>query len=357
MIHRYAAGPLAPEKLNEILLKIRKGATSLTLAQIQAVVQHLGGSMVPTVSVVPVDEEFISVEKSKADETFARLNKYKVSSVPSNPKPKSLFITELPPFTRDKYQPDQAVMEGIKAYMAVRGLTVSLNGKTEVINGSPSSYLLGDIAYRGKKPDASNPYASDVIEWLIREANLVSLVNANLSMEAHVPAAQRTRENTGHCAVCLQNVKLKPGRIPTIVLHGYRRPGSGSISPACFGTGYPPYELSDKGTKAFIEKELEPTIKKVSEKIQNLKSGTVTSLVIQIGQRKQEVTPTDPYWARYVSQEIQKTEAQLYFFNKELDEAKVLVSKWKIRPLPVEGGPPFRFAAMASRVASRYMAK
>lgn len=357
MIHRYAAGPLAPEKLKEILLKIRKGATGLTLAQIQAVVQHLGGSIVPTVSVVPVDEEFISVENSKADEAFARLNKYKVSSVPSNPKPKSLFITELPPFIRDKYQSGRAVMEELKAYMAVPGLTVSLNGKTEVINGQPAFDLLRDIAYRGEKPDASKPYASDVIEWLMGEANLVSLVNDNLRMEAHVPAAQRTRENTGHCAVCLQNVKLKPGRIPTIVLHGYRRPGSGSISPACFGTGYPPYELSDKGTKDFIEKELEPAIEKVSEKIRDLKSGAVTSLNVQIGQRKKVVTPTDPDWARYVYQEIQKTEAQLYGFNKELDEAKVLVSKWKIRPLPVEGGPPFRFAAMASRVASRYMAR
>jgi len=59
---------------------------------------------------------------------------------------------------------------------------------------------------------------------------------------------ERTIENTGTCACCGQNVKLFGNSLFT---HGYTIRW-GFQSGACFGTGYPPIEVSPKGIEATI---------------------------------------------------------------------------------------------------------
>lgn len=61
----------------------------------------------------------------------------------------------------------------------------------------------------------------------------------------------RTLENTGTCPCCFVNVKLTPGG--DTVLHGYTRPGGGSVSGKCFGVGYPSFEVSPEGTRDYIQ--------------------------------------------------------------------------------------------------------
>jgi hypothetical protein len=59
--------------------------------------------------------------------------------------------------------------------------------------------------------------------------------------------------NVGTCPVCDRMQKLSwssktaEGH-PTMVLHGYVRPGYGYIQGSCFGVGYAPFELSNNGT-------------------------------------------------------------------------------------------------------------
>lgn len=49
----------------------------------------------------------------------------------------------------------------------------------------------------------------------------------------------------GTCPVCEHQQKITPRG--AMVLHGYRRPGDGSIEGDCFGVGLPPYEVSSEG--------------------------------------------------------------------------------------------------------------
>lgn len=49
--------------------------------------------------------------------------------------------------------------------------------------------------------------------------------------------------HSGMCQACLRIQKLKPNT-NKLVLHGYERPGTGSINGSCFGVDELPYELS-----------------------------------------------------------------------------------------------------------------
>jgi|GEM_PF-3096246 len=60
---------------------------------------------------------------------------------------------------------------------------------------------------------------------------------------------ERTLDNTGTCACCSQNVKLDRG---LIVMHGYTIRW-GYQSGQCFGVGYLPIEVSDKGLRAALQ--------------------------------------------------------------------------------------------------------
>lgn len=55
--------------------------------------------------------------------------------------------------------------------------------------------------------------------------------------------------NTGTCAICGMNVKMREGKL---VLHGYQRPGWGSIQGSCFGVNWPPYETSNGVCLAYM---------------------------------------------------------------------------------------------------------
>lgn len=58
--------------------------------------------------------------------------------------------------------------------------------------------------------------------------------------------------NTGSCPACFGLYKLTDqGKM---VHHGYQRPGIGYIIGDCFGVGYEPFELSNAGTVAYVEK-------------------------------------------------------------------------------------------------------
>lgn len=55
---------------------------------------------------------------------------------------------------------------------------------------------------------------------------------------------------SGTCQVCFNQQKTH-GRL--LVLHGYKRPGTGWIEGRCWGVEFPPFEVSCERTKAFVE--------------------------------------------------------------------------------------------------------
>jgi hypothetical protein len=350
---------LSPEKLQELLLKVRKGATaSFTLSQIQAVVEHLGGSLTSRLALMRLPTNYVSIDLSEITtvDALARLNKHKASSAPSHP-PKAgiLYLVTLTRFETTASK-DYMAMKGIEGYLSVPAVEVQLGGRTGVIGGETTdNYRVLDRVVEGRfqeiKVVPPRPY--EVVSWLDREGGWKELVNQSLGMEEHVPGASRTRENTGHCPVCLQNIKLSPqGRM---VLHGYKRPGEGAGAVGkCFGVGYLPYELSDEGSKAYLDQVILPSLTKSKEKLKELENPNLPSFVSSGPRKVRMISRGDPLWERLLEDEISRKKNEIFLINVELKRVEGLVAKWRVRPLPVEGGPPFRFAS-AVRVAHRWL--
>lgn len=110
--------------------------------------------------------------------------------------------------------------------------------------------------------------------WLYKETDAAAKAAAYLDtpeareVQQHRDRAKQVGSNAGKVGVCpvcerLQklswNRKSKDGH-PTMVLHGYERPGYGYIVGDCFGVGYPPWELSPEGAEAWL-KELRVFLK------------------------------------------------------------------------------------------------
>lgn len=78
----------------------------------------------------------------------------------------------------------------------------------------------------------------------------------------------------GTCQVCLKSFVSKPN----LVLHGYARPGWGSIIGECWGVHNLPYELSCELTKKWRHQLISVRIPFVEKRLSDLRSGRVTSL-------------------------------------------------------------------------------
>ena len=122
----------------------------------------------------------------------------------------------------------------------------------------------------------------------------------------------------------------------------------------CFGVGYLPYELSDEGSKAYLDQVILPSLTKSKEKLKELENPNLPSFVSSGPRKVRMISRGDPLWERLLEDEISRKKNEIFLINVELKRAEGLVAKWRVRPLPVEGGPPFRFAS-AVRVAHRWL--
>ena len=111
---------------------------------------------------------------------------------------------------------------------------------------------------------ADNAAASDLrtpmvtaVDQLITEwqpvADAIKAVKPNVvkgrrPSDSPTPSKARTIDNTGTCAVCGRNVKLRDGKI---VAHGYQRRFHAHMG-NCFGVGYDPIEVSTEGAEAYM---------------------------------------------------------------------------------------------------------
>ena len=172
---------------------------------------------------------------------------------------------------------------------------------------------------------------SGLTAWLSKESTFKQEVLDAIGVEEHVPAAQRTKENTATCSVCWRNIKLKG---TTMVLHGYQRPGWGYTVGSCPGTRQQPYELSAQGCQKYIKKYIDPAIASAQEFIENGKAGRFKTLTI----RKEEITPDDPSWDRYLEGAIASRENELRSISRDQAKYQALVDGWERLPLFGEEG-------------------
>lgn len=74
------------------------------------------------------------------------------------------------------------------------------------------------------------------------------------------------REPVGACQACFRSQQTQPPvgfPVPltnVLVLHGYRRPGTGYIVGNCYGMKYAPFEVSCERTKQFVKDILRPAL-------------------------------------------------------------------------------------------------
>jgi len=329
-----------PAKLEAIMLKIRKGATSnVTPSQIAAVFTVLdpGWKLDKVVGLVKLygnsgNEERAEYFYDKSNEEVERrrkpLESKAVTSLPLSPKAGELYVLDLTPIVsgpRDDFE------FHFKPWMGSEGWKVTTSsGKTHEFY--PWRHAFGDFYNGYKKPKMKDIQGYEIIAWLNKETDWLDQINKKLGIGSFEKAVPRTRESTGSCSVCFQNIKLRNG---TLVLHGYKRPGHGSAVGNCFGVGYEPFELSSKGCKDYLDKRLEPQHERIKDLQHRLKADEIDSIFILWSHRT--VTRDDPQWKVEFKRFAESTESELKALEEEINAYKKLIAKWKERPLPQEG--------------------
>ena len=318
------AAKITPEKLKELMLKVRKGATgSIKLPQIWAMLEAIGGKMDPTVGLVPQftkDAKGIVHAGDKGEiEAKRRFQEtLLVSRLPSNPKTGVVYVTKISPIIEiSKYG---GYYFEVESYVGKNGFRV------QTPDGKKTDFLPGRFS--------DSVYEHDVLDWLKNNTDWIARINHFLGTDEHVPAAERTREGTGTCPVCFRNVKISGSG--SIMLHGYKRPGYGMTEGKCPGVGYPPFELSVKGVAAYLN-QLVRMIAEEEAMLAKLRSGDVTELFVFRNNRRERVTPEHRSWQFFLQTEIKNLEGNLPMVKKEKEEFTLLKTHWVERPLPKEG--------------------
>lgn len=339
---RFAA--MDDTKMEALLQKIRKGATaSLNWSQLGEVFQVLtpGWKLEKTTGFIKLhgrlDNDGPAMRWVPNDDVgLKKHRKYKdafVSSLPGTAKPGKLYVTELSELKPARHGGDNELEFTFKGYWGNDAWRIVTPAGQEMLV-MPDKHDIGDgsvnpKSYKTVKHGKINLY--EVIPWLKKETTFIADVNAKLGMDAH-EVVVRTRDGTGTCPACFQNVKVTNGR--DIVLHGYKRPGHGSVEGNCFGYKFPAFELSDKGSKAFLDEKLEPSLKDSEDFLKRLKGGKVKELM---GSSGKVISEGAPEWERTLQSRVDSTQNEVDYLETMVKAFKELVAKWKEHPLPKEG--------------------
>ena len=328
---------ITSEKLNALMLKARKGATaSFTLAQIAAILEAIGGSLKPVVELVAHQDAgkwstlYPRLQELKKWRT--NLYKYLVTSLPSKPKAGGLYVMDLQEGSTEKFGPPTDEIQ-FHSWVGAGGVEIQTpDGKSATI--LPSKYEIPEVQRILEHGEEKRSVRADVVaNWLTKNTDWIARINEYLGSKEHIPAVERTRDGTGTCPVCFQNVKLTPAN--TMVLHGYKRPGHGTVQGKCFGVGYPAFEVSPKGIIAYIERGLEPTLKATQARLVALEAGSIQRLTI--GFQNTVVTPEDPRWPSSLAHEIRDTKARIHQIEMDHAAFSRLKLHWVERDLPKQG--------------------
>lgn len=129
---------------------------------------------------------------------------------------------------------------------------------------------------------------------------------------------ERTLENTGTCAVCGRNVKLKGGKI---VDHGYTI-RYGFQQGNCAGVGYDPIEISPKGAEAYLNA------------LEHYKVAQEEALPVAIEAAKTANLIEDIRERREVYNTPSRIESQIRYVTKDIELFTNIIANWEAKPLP-----------------------
>lgn len=329
-----APKPMAPERMSALLLKLRKGAdASCTLPQLLQVLDRIGGfAHRECVGVV----EQHAAHRGGTDEAAVRAERERLATVAVVAWPGRGVRAGAPYYAEVG---DVVAGEGCdrvrRWYFDLREGVGAEGVEVTADVGGTQRFFPSDYDLRR----STNPQvmAYEVLRWLKAETDYLERVSAALGMAPHVPAAERTVENTGSCPCCFRNIKLEPGRgeyaeTRVMVLHGYERPGDGSVYGECVGRHCPPYELSVDGTRMLCS-ALVAQRDQMARYLQRLRAGEV----LQLEYGNAHVAPESRDWARVLAVAISNTESEVKHLDAEIKMLTWLVDNWVQRPLPEVG--------------------
>lgn len=324
---------LPPEKMTEALEKIRKGATAtLKLPKVINVLDHIGWKVEPMSAWVPLhykhgDRWILQHADVFKDEPVERH-----SGMPFDDLRKKMLseeMTKLPSkVTTGKriFMEISAVKDGgspgaryfsWKEWVGCDGFRLT-SPRKQVIELLPGRYHIGKIF------EVSIDYNPE-----LNKAGWKEDASVALGKEIHVPAAMRTRENTGTCPVCWGNYKLSEGRL---VLHGYRRPGWGSVIGSCDGEKYQPAETSVAGLKMWVEKLAEELARNKATALK-----IAQGLVDKILYNKVWIDKTNPNFNGSLMRLTRDTDEMIKMIGADIERYHKIIAIWKVRPLPKQG--------------------
>lgn len=352
-IARALRKPVPEDKMREGLLKLRKGATAwLTFGKMIQVLDKLGWQVAPFVGWTPLHymydgrEQLVTTssssgydrnpitgesEKRSADDLQRQHVEHKAAEhtkLPTDPSVGDVVVMDVGPIKKgagdDHYYQR-------KQWVGAEGVTITSP------RGDEESFLPGrhDLRRGTSVVDMGTYFPHQAWRWL-REAGIEKDILAALEMEEHVPAEQRTRENTGTCAFCWGNYKLE-GRV--LVLHGYRRPGVGYVMGECPGRRRPPLETSVEGAQ-LCHDSLERQLGELTEYLAKLNSGEVEVIEVRgFGNKTKTVKKGEPEFKRLLGDRIGAVEQDIKQTTRDLDLYAKIVAAWRERPMPKEGEP------------------
>lgn len=358
-----AKRPMKPEKLRELMLKLRKGAgTSLKLGQLMPVFEALGGWSFepvlywrPEIDFRPDNRGHFSHERRDVVEAEWRSMKGReVTSLPQSISSSDLH--------RKVYQDVGEITESTgawsgfffnyKAWIASEGV--------RIVSPDRATFEVGKTSEQFENEYATNMRSltgEKFQEWL-KTTSYFKQLNEYLGTDPIEQEKERKRleqqrilrgEKNGTCPACFNMYKLtrkaKYGRnrtLPGMVLHGYKRPGTGWIEGNCFGQDWPPFELSSEGTEAWL-RHLEKFEKEAQERLTLLNSGQVTVVFGDDGRIKDgkiipptkyvrsEMTPRE--WERVFNRVLKAAEDNVRRIEFECNRLRKAIAGWKLEPL------------------------
>lgn len=336
-----------PAKMEVLLLKIRKSegkVTTLTWAQVAEVLSVLdpGWKVEKSLGLVKLygrhdhsdkAEMFWEEERSEVERRHNLLKKDAVTSLPSSPKAGQLYVLDLSDIGPGNHSDFGFTF---RPWMGSEGWKITTsNGKT--IEVLPDAYDFGDYYHGYKKVPRTKIQTYRWVPVLNKETDWLNQIDKKLGLGAFEKTAPRTRESTGSCPVCFSNIKLATDG-EKMVLHGYRRPGTGTTQGSCFGVGYPAFELDVKGTKDYLKQVVEPHYKLKRITVEKLMRDDLTA--VSYGSdplNPKVVTRDDPNWDYHLDTARKMAEQLLSIAESEFKAFTKLVANWKARPLPKEG--------------------
>jgi hypothetical protein len=338
--------PTPPEKMTDLLNKIRKGATSsISLSKIVEILHLFGGWKLAPASGWIADHRtteggyFIPAVSRDTDDP-ARLEQEwkeaKANEASSPPTKSAKFGDQV---TMD-VEPIK-ILQGskrpgfaFKRWFGVEGLEIEsptgarhkfLPGRYDIESHSPTG---------GTRIPSFDSFQSDVIHWLKEKTNFLDLVNQRLGTEAHQPSVPRTRENTGTCPVCFGNYKLDSNGL--MVTHGYRRPGHGFIVGNCHAANWrtQPLEVSPKGVEMYIEYVIDRSLGKERGVLAKMAAGEIYEV---LGGQGRKISRGDTAFPGALASVERQAKEQIAALEEERESMNKILAAWKPRPLPVEG--------------------